>query len=194
MSRKITLAAFAVAATAIMLIAPIMFVDLALARPPLAAAAGVYETNASCSGPAMRGLPPPTRPIPDSMRNGAPCAVSGAMVTEKDTLSEGTAGNTHYVLGLRSDTGDEFVVRLEGENASNLWTSTQGGDRVLIQTVNGGVALVGDGTRTVRTEANPAAAAGQNELALWITGAMCVLELLAVAILVAFRRRAASAV
>jgi hypothetical protein len=192
MFKKVAIVAMSVVAVCILLIAPLAFVDLALARPPVAAAAGAYEGNATCSGAARAGLPPPTRPIPDSMRNGAPCAVSGAIVLEKDTFSGGSIGATHYALGLRSDSGNASVVTLEGDNAVDLWNAIQSGDRVVIQTLRSQITLVGDGTRTVRTESNPTALARSSALGLWIAGCMCVLEILAVGIFVALRRRSAN--
>src|ERR1700681_249723 len=154
MFKKIGIVALAIVASAIALIAPVAFVGLAVARPPLAAAAATYDANATCSGRARTGFPPPTQPIPDSARNGVPCAISGAIVVEKDTLSRGSTGATHYALGLRSESGAESLVTLEGDNAANLWNAIQAGDRVLIQTMRGQVTLVGDGTRTVRTDQN----------------------------------------
>jgi hypothetical protein len=192
MSKRIAVVAIVVAATALMLIAPVLLFNLAMARPPLAAAANAYETNAPCAGPAAHGLPPPTRPLTQAARNGVPCAISGAMVTEKDTLTRGT-GQTHYALGLRSDAGAEYLATLDGDSAADLWNSTQAGNRVLIQTFRGQVALVGDGTRTVGTVSNPSSAARSNWLSMLVAGGMCVLELLAAGLLVALRKRAAMA-
>src|SRR5476651_2012612 len=128
------------AATVVLLIAPVMFFDFASARPELAAAAAAYSSNASCTEPAARGLPRPAQPIPDSMRNGKPCAVAGAMVTEKDTLSQGVGGLTRYVIGLRTDAGGEYLPTLGGADAAALWNSVQAGDRVLVQTYQGHAA------------------------------------------------------
>jgi hypothetical protein len=182
----------ALAVMAIMLIAPVMVVKLALARPPLAAAAHAYDADAACTSQAERGLPSPARPIPDALRRGAPCSLDGAMVTDKDTISTGPAGVTRYAFGLRSDSGAESVATLAGGRAAELWNATQAGDRVVVQTVAGRVALVGDGSRTVPTDANPESAAGDNKFALWITGVLCALEMLALAIFITVRRRARS--
>jgi hypothetical protein len=187
--KKIAIVVLVVAVGCVLLIAPVAFFSFALARPPLAAAAGAYESDGACSGPERSGLPPPTRPIPDAMRNGEPCAVTGAIVAEKDTVSGGSIGATHYALGLRSDSGIGSVVTLDGDNAADLWNAVQSGDRVVIQTMHGQVTLVGNGIRTVRTESNPTAVARSNALGLWIAGSMCVLELLAVGLFVALRRR-----
>jgi hypothetical protein len=189
MIKKAAIVVLLVVAAVVLLIAPVALCSFALARPPLAASAAAYERNAACAGPAQAGLPQPTHPIPDSMRDSQPCAVTGAIVAEKDTLSGGTLGATHYVLGLRSDLGDDFVVTLDGDNAANLWNAIQSGDRVLIQTMLGHVTLVGDGTRTVRTDSNPATAAQTNAVGLEIAGTMCVLEIFAGGIFVALRRR-----
>jgi len=180
----------AVAVTAVMLIAPVMFVELAIARPPLAAAARGYDADAACSTQATRGLPSPTQPIPDALRRGVPCALDGAMVTEKDTVSAGPAGVTRYAFGLRSDDGAEYIATLAGDRAAELFDATQSGDRVVVQTVRGKVALVGDGSRTVPTDANPASAARNNALALWTTGGLSALEMFALAIFFTMRRRA----
>jgi hypothetical protein len=189
MLKKAGIIALIVVASCVFLIAPVSLIVLALAHPQLAAASGAYESNPTCSGPARAGLPSPTRPIPDSMRNGVPCAVAGAIVGEKDTVSGGSIGATHYALGLRSDSGAASVITLEGGNAADLWNAIQPGDRVLIQTMRGQTTLVGDGTRTVLTDENPAAIARSNALGMEIAGSMCVLELIAVGIFVALRRR-----
>ncbi|HKW45555.1 MAG TPA: hypothetical protein VJN22_07845 [Candidatus Eremiobacteraceae bacterium] len=172
----------------VMLIAPAVLVTLVLARPPLARAAATYGTHPDCANPAALGLPQPARPIPLTMRNGQPCAITGAMVSEKDTVSQGIASVTHYALGLRTDAGAEFVATLDGADAESLWSSTQPGDRVAIQTFDGRVALVGDGARTVRTSSNPESAARSNALGLWIAGVICALEVLSVWIIIAWRR------
>jgi hypothetical protein len=192
MLKKIAVGVLTVLGAGILLIAPVALAVLAMARPPLAAAAALYETDATCSSAARAGLPQPTKPIPDSLRNGEPCAVSGAIVAEKDSLSGGSIGATHFVLGLRSDAGIGSVVTLDGNNAADLWNAIQPGDRVLVQTMRGQVTLVGDGTRTVRTQANPTAAAASNALGLWIALILCVLEGIAVGIIVALRRRSAN--
>ena len=177
------------AVAAVMLIAPVMAVRLALARPPLAAAARDYDADAACAGAAARGLPSPARPIPDALHRGAPCALDGAMVTEKDTVSTGPAGVTRFVFGLRTDGGAESIATLAGNLAADLWNSKQPGDRVVVQTVAGRVALVGDGSRTVPTDDNPESAARDNAFALWITGVLCALEVLALAIVSTQRKR-----
>ena len=186
---KVGLVALTVVAGCVLLIAPVALIVLARAHPQLSSAAGAYEANSMCSGPARTGLPPPTRPIPDSMRSGVPCAVAGAIVAEKDTVSGGSIGATHYALGIRSDSGVASVVTLEGGNAADLWNAIQPGDRVLIQTMRGEITLVGDGSRTVLSDANPAAVARSNTLGMEIAGSMCVLELIAGGIFVALRRR-----
>jgi hypothetical protein len=190
MLKKIAVALLTALGVCLLLIAPVMVVVLALARPPLAAAAAAYEANAICSSAARGGLPPPARPIPDPLRNGAPCAVGGAIVAEKDTLSGGTIGATHFALGLRLDSGIESVVTLDDRSAADLWNAIQPGDRVLVQIMRSQITLVGDGVRTVRTQTNPLAAAGSNALGLWIAGILCVLECIAVGIIVAVRRGA----
>lgn len=181
----------AVAVTAVMLVAPVMFVELAIARPPLAAAARAYDVDAGCASQTTRGLPSPTRPIPNALRRGVPCALDGAMVTEKDTVSAGPAGITRYAFGLRSDDGAEYIATLAGDRAVELFNATQSGDRVVVQTLRGRVALVGDGSRTVATDANPDTPARNNAVALWTTGVLCALEVLALAIFIAVRRRRA---
>jgi hypothetical protein len=193
MMKKAAVVALAVVAACVLLVAPVVFVGLALGRAPLAAEAAAYEGNATCSASASAGLPSPTHPIPDALVSGTPCAVTGAIVAEKDTLSSGSIGTTHYALGLRSDSGDESVVTLEGAKAQELWNSVHGGDRVLIQTLHGQVTLVGDGTRTVPTDSSPAFLARSNALGLWIAGSMCVLEIIALGIFAALRRRGATA-
>jgi hypothetical protein len=193
MLKKLAIVVLAVIAAGLLLIAPVALCSFALTRPPLAASAGAYEGNENCAGPARAGLPQPTHPIPDAMRDSQPCAVTGAIVAEKDTLSGGTIGATHYVLGLRSDSGNDFVVTLDGDNAANLWNAIQSGDRVLIQTMRGQVILVGDGTHTVPTDSNPTTAAQSNAVGLEIAGIMCVLEIFAGSIFVVSRRRSAAA-
>ena len=141
---------------------------------------------------AERGLPRPAQPVPDSMRNGTPCAVAGAMVTEKDTLSQGVGGLTRYVLGLRTDAGAEFLPTLDGASAAAFWNSVQAGDRVLVQTFHGHAALVGDGTLTVTTDENPSAAARTNATDLWVAGGLSALELIAVGMFAIWRRRSAA--
>jgi hypothetical protein len=180
------------AAAIVMLIAPVMLVSLALAHPSLTRAAASYTADKICSSPAVHGLPPPTRPIPVAMRNATPCAIRGAMVTEKDTISQGLASVTRYALGLRSDAGAESVATLDDGDAQSLWSSTQPGDRVVLQTLNGRVDLVGDGTRTVRTDSNPLAVAQANALGMWIAGGICALELVAVGLFISWRRTASS--
>lgn len=192
MSNKVARAAVFGLLTAILLVAPVWFVELVAARQSLAVAAREYDANTSCTGPAARGLPLPTRPIPDAARTSVPCAITGAMVTEKDTTSQGLSGAPHYALGLRSDAGVESIAKLEDYDAPKLWNAVQTGDRVLIQTLHGGVALVGDGTRTVRTVANPRSAARDNATGIWIAGALCVLELTVVGFFLALGRRGAS--
>ncbi|HEY5093929.1 MAG TPA: hypothetical protein VII69_02300 [Candidatus Eremiobacteraceae bacterium] len=192
MSRSVLLVALGVAVAAALLIAPVTFFVFALARPPLAAAATAYVSSAGCSGTAAHGLPQPLRPIPDPLRNGAPCAVAGAMVTEKDTISQGVAGLTRYVLGLRTDAGAEYLATLDGDAAAALWNSAQAGDRVLIQTFRGRAVLVGDGTRTVPTDANPSSAAQNSAVDLWISSGLSALELLAVGMFAIWRRRSAA--
>lgn len=180
------------AAVAILLIAPVMFFNFAAARPRLAAASAAYGANAACTDPAARGLPRPAQPLSDAMRIGTPCAVAGAMVTEKDTLSQGVAGLTRYVVGLRTDAGAEYLPTLDGASAAAFWNSVQAGDRVLIQTFHGHAALVGDGTLTVPTDSNPSAAARTNATDLWVAGSMSALELIAVGMLAIWRRRSAA--
>lgn len=192
MFRNALLVALAVAGAAVLLIAPVTFLVFASARPPVAAAAAAYRSNASCSGPAAHGLPQPARPIPDPLRNGEPCAVSGAMVTEKDTLSQGVAGVTRYVLGLRTDAGAEYLSTLDGGAAAALWNSAQAGDRVLIQTSHGRATLIGDGTRTVPTDANPSAAAEDSALDMWISGGLTALELLGAGLFAIWRKRSSA--
>jgi hypothetical protein len=179
----------AVAVTAIMLIAPVMAVELALARPPLAAAAHTYDADAACSGQAKRGLPSPARPVPDALRRGALCAIDGAMVTEKDTVSTGPVGITRYILGLRTDGGAGSVATLAGGRAAELWNATQAGGRVSVQTAGGRVALVVDGSRSFPTDSNAESVAHYNALSLWITVVLSTLELLTLAIVIALRRR-----
>jgi hypothetical protein len=178
-----------IAVAAVMLIAPVMAVKLALARPPLAAAARVYD-NDLCTHLAMHWLPPSARP--DSIRlhhRTTPCPVDFAMVAEKDTISTGPAGITRYAFGLRTDEGTDYIVTLAGDRAAELFNATQTGDRVSLQILRGQVVLVSDGSRTVPTDANPDSLARDNELGLWITGMLCVLEVLALAIFAALRRR-----
>ena len=193
MLKKAAAAVLAVVAACVLLLAPVVFVVLALGRAPLAAAAAAYDGTAACSAVARAGLPSPTHPIPDALRNGTPCAVMGAIVAEKDTLSGGPTGPTHFALGLRSDSGNESVVTLEGGKAQEFWNAIQGGDRVLIQTQSGLVMLVGDGTRTVPTGSNPDVHARSNALGLRLSGSMCALEFIAIGIFVALRRRGATA-
>ncbi len=179
----------AVAVTAIMLIAPVMFVELTLVRPPLAAAAHAYDAD-PCTGLVEQSHPFPVRPNPGGLHHHTtPCAVVGAMVTEKDTISTGPAGITRYALGVRTDGGAEFSATLAGDRAVDLFNAMQPGDRVVVQTLRGQVVLVGDGTRTVPTDTNPDTPARNNAVALWITGVLCVLEVLALAIFAALRRR-----
>lgn len=191
--KRAAVVALTVVAACVLLIAPVVFVVLALGRPPLAAAAVAYEGSAACSATVRTGLPSPTHPIPDSLRNGSPCAVTGAIVAEKDTVSGGATGPTHFALGLRTDAGIAAVVTLEGDNAQDLWNAVQAGDRVLIQTLHGRVTLVGNGIRTVPTDSNPETSAQSNALGLWIAGTLCGLELIASGIFVALRRSGAIA-
>ncbi len=189
MIRKAVVVVLAVLAACVLLLAPVVFVALALARAPLAAAAAAYEGNATCVATARAAVQSPANPIPDALRNGTPCAISGAIVAEKDTLSSGSIGTTHYALGLRSDSGNDSVVTLDGGKAQELWDGIQGGDRVLIQTLRGQVTLVGDGYRTVPTDSNPSVQSQGNALGLMIAGGMCMLELVAFGIFIALRRR-----
>jgi hypothetical protein len=191
MFRKLALGVFVVAVAALLLIPPGVLVMLMLASPPLAAAAEAYHASAICSDPVEHGLPSPKRPIPNSLRDKSPCAVTGAIVAEKDALSQGL-GPAHYALGLRSDAGVEYRATLEGDAAAGVWNSVQNGDRVLIQTYRGRVALVGDGAETVRTASNPFSAAQSNRLGVNIAGGMVGFEILALALFAAWRRRAAA--
>jgi hypothetical protein len=191
--KKAAVVALAVVAVCVLLLAPVVFVVLVLDHAPLAAAAAEYEGDATCAATARAAVQSPTHPIPDALRNGTPCAITGAIVAEKDTLSGGATGAAHYALGLRSDSGNDSVVTLDGGKAQEFWNEVQGGDRVLIQTLRGQVTLVGDGYRTVPTGSTPAVQSQSNALGLWLAGSMCALEFIALGIFVALRRRGATA-
>ena len=192
MSRNPAVVALVIVVAAVFLIAPVMLFRLAMDRQRSAAAANAYESAATCSGPSTRGLPPPAQPLSNSVRDGVPCAMSGAIVTEKDTLSQGI-GLTRYALGLRSDAGKEYLATLDDVAAADLWNSIHAGDRVIVQTYAGRVALVGDGARTVRTDSNPSSVARHDRIGIWVTGGMFALEVFAIGMVAAWRRRAAAA-
>jgi hypothetical protein len=193
MFRKLALGVFAFAVAAFLLIPAGMLVMLLLARPSLAAAAQVYRAAPACSGPAEHGLPSPKRPIPVSMRDSAQCAVTGAIVAEKEALSQGF-GPARYTLALRSDGGVDYRATLEDDAAAGVWTAVQTGDRVLLQTFRGRAALVGNGAHTVRTASNPLLAVESNRLGVIIAGGIVGLEILAIGLFAAWRKRAAASV
>jgi hypothetical protein len=169
-------------------IAPLLFVRYLAAQLALSQAAREYADEPSCRQ-TMR-LPDPRKPIAVSTLSGSPCRLTGAMVVDKSY--EGGLGSGSYALGLRDDAGVDRTAVLGGPGDAALFNRVNSGLRVIVQLYGNRAMLIGDGNGQIQTRDNPQDIARRNALSVALFGALTVLELIAIAALVAGRRRAAS--
>jgi hypothetical protein len=188
MSRNPALAyiAYALAAMA-MTIAPLLFARSFIAQSALSQAARMYADDPACQETAL--LPDPRKPIAAAALSSAPCRLTGAMVVDKAYTGGPGAGS--YTLGLRDDAGVDRTVVLAGSGDAAVFDRVNSGLRVVVQLEGGRAMLVGDGVGQIQTRDNPDVIARRNVLSVILFGTLTVLELIAIAALLAGRRRTA---
>jgi hypothetical protein len=169
-------------------IAPLIFARYLAAQSALSDAARLYADEPSCRQTSQ--LPDPRIPIRASALSSSPCRLTGAMVVDKSYTGGMGAGS--YALGLRDDTGVDRTVVLGGSGAAAVFNRVSSGLRVIVQLDGNRAMLVGDGTGQIQTRDNPEDIARQNALSVALFGTFSILELIAIATLLAGRRRAAS--